>query len=352
MITDTVENYDLFAWDGATTEVNVDNEPLVWRNFKEGEFTHLEPGKGYLYANKNNVILSFIGTPYTGNGIVDLTYDAENESACLNLVGNPYAETATIDGNRSFYTMNSDGDKFIATTNNTIEAMEGIFVVAVSEGDQLTFSTIEGEIGGEPLDPDKGNLVLNLSHRNALIDRAIVRFDEGGQLPKFQFKPNDTKVYIPQEGKDYAVVRGSEMGEMPVSFKAESNGTYNMSFPAEKVSFNYLHLIDNMTGTDVDLLVNPSYTFDAQTTDYASRFKLVFATGSNSDDSFSFYSNGSFIISNEGEAVLQVVDVTGRILNNETINGSANVHVNAAPGVYMLRLINGDNVKVQKVVVR
>ncbi|MBO7617993.1 MAG: T9SS type A sorting domain-containing protein, partial [Bacteroidales bacterium] len=48
----------------------------------------------------------------------------------------------------------------------------------------------------------------------------------------------------------------------------------------------------------------------------------------------------------------QVVDVTGRILKSETINGCANVNVNAAPGVYMLRLINGNNVKVQKVVVK
>ena len=107
-----------------------------------------------------------------------------------------------------------------------------------------------------------------------------------------------------------------------------------------------------MTGADVDLLETPGYTFEATTSDYASRFKLVFATGSSTEDSFAFYSNGNFIISNEGEATLQVVDVTGRIMMSETVNGSASVNVNAAPGVYMLRLINGDNVKVQKVVVR
>jgi hypothetical protein len=52
------------------------------------------------------------------------------------------------------------------------------------------------------------------------------------------------------------------------------------------VSFSYLHLIDNMTGADVDLLpllrgqggLNQpaTYTFTAKTTDYESRFKLVF----------------------------------------------------------------------------
>ena len=79
----------------------------------------------------------------------------------------------------------------------------------------------------------------------------------------------------------------------------------------------------------------------------------MFATGDNSnEDNFAFFSNGSFVINNEGNATLQVVDVTGRIIKSESINGCANVNVNAAPGVYMIRLVNGENVRVQKVVVR
>jgi hypothetical protein len=228
--------------------------------------------------------------------------------------------------------------------------MEGIFVQTFGEeNEMMSFYEVSGEIGGgDPIT----KLVINVNAGRGVSDRAIVRFDGKATLSKLQFKSNSTQVYIPVDGKDYAVANAPEMGEMPVSFKAGNNGTYTMSFSNENVEFNYLHLIDNMTGANVDLLVNPSYTFDASTTDYASRFKLVFATGNNGDDNFAFFSNGSFIISNEGEAVLQVVDVTGRILNNETINGSANVYVNAAPGVYMLRLINGDNVKVQKVVVK
>ena len=153
------------------------------------------------------------------------------------------------------------------------------------------------------------------------------------------------------EGKDYAVVSASEMGELPVSFKAESNGNYTLSLNAQEVSFAYLHLIDNMTGKDQDMLSNPSYTFDARTTDYANRFKLVFATG-NATDEFAFFSNGSFVINNEGNAIVQVIDVNGRIISSESINGCANVNVKAAAGVYMIRLVNGNDVKVQKVVVK
>ena len=177
-----------------------------------------------------------------------------------------------------------------------------------------------------------------------------------------QFRKGSTQVSIPLEGKDYAVVSAGDQNEMPVSFKAEKNGTYTLSFNTENVEFGYLHLIDNLTGNDVDLLAGAStlrgtsgsatYTFKARTTDYANRFKLVFATGNANDDSFAFMSDGNLIVNNEGNATLQVIDVNGRILRSESINGSARVNMNTVPGVYMIRLINGDNVKTQKMVVR
>ena len=119
-----------------------------------------------------------------------------------------------------------------------------------------------------------------------------------------------------------------------------------------------------MNGNDVDLLQTPHYTFDAKSTDFASRFTLVFATGNDNDDTFAFFNNGVWIINNDGEATLQVVDnndgeatlqvvdALGRVLSSESISGSTSKAINVAPGVYMLRLINGDKVKVQKIVVK
>lgn len=51
------------------------------------------------------------------------------------------------------------------------------------------------------------------------------------------------------------------------------------------------------------------------------------------------------------KATLQEIDITGRILKSESINGCASINVNAAPGIYMFRLINGNEVKVQKILV-
>ena len=338
-------NYDLYYFDQTKAK--------EWVNYKtggEGEVNNdpgfsLEPGKGYLYANSEEVTLTFTGAPYNETGEVTLTKtDATVDFQGWNLVGNPFAQTAYIA--KPFYVMNGDRTDLTPATDNSVEAMEGLFVVADEDGETLTFST----------EPSKGNqqLVINLNsnNRGGAIDRAIIRFNKENSLPKFQLNPNNTKVYIPQNGNDYAVVHAESEGELPVNFKASKNGSYSFNFNAEEVDVNYLHLIDNLTGADVDLKSTPSYTFQAKTTDYASRFKLVFAVDRTNDESFAFFNNDNWFINNDGKALLQVIDLNGRLLSNEQISGSVSKHINAAPGVYVMRLINGDNVKTQKVLVR
>ena len=334
-------NYDLYYFNQAA-------EDAEWVNYKAhpDDDNFLKRGKGFLYANSEDVTLIFTGTAYSGDGIVTLTKTDGADWEGWNLVGNPFAEIVYIADGRDFYTMDEQGANIITATSNSIQSMEGVFVVAESDGEEIVFTT------QAPANPGE-KLVLNLSNGRNVIDRTIIRFGEGRQLPKFQLFENSTKVYIPMDGQDYAVVRSEEVGEMPVNFKAEENGTYTLTFDSENVEFAYLHLIDNLTDTDVDVLATPSYSFEANTVDNANRFKLVYATGILSvSENFAFFNNGNFVINNEGKATLQVIDITGRVLSNETIDGSANVDLNAAPGVYMIRLANGDNVKVQKVVVR
>ena len=187
-------------------------------------------------------------------------------------------------------------------------------------------------------------------------DNAIVSFNEGNRLEKFAFNADAAKLYIPQNDKEYAIVSAEAQGEMPVNFRATKNGTYTLTVNPEGVEMNYLHLIDNMTGANIDLLQTPSYTFNASMNDYESRFKLVFAagssTGSEASETFAFFANGELIVSNEGEATLQVVDMTGRILSSQSLNGNGSVQMAAPVGVYVLRLISGNEVKTQKIVVR
>ena len=332
--------YDLYSFNQA--------QELEWVNYKNGTF-NLVNGQGYLYANKENVTLVFTGAGYSGDTKkVTLTYldgNPDTRMRGMNLVGNPFPESvAYID--RDYYTINPNSENFtVANSTVAIAKMEGAIVQTTNtSGEDMTFSKTPSKSGR--------SLTLNLTQgRGGLIDRAIVHFDESKPLSKLQLRDNSTSICVTMDGMDYASIAAENQGEMPVSFKAEENGTYTLSFNSENVSFGYLHLVDNMTGNDVDLLANPSYTFEAKKTDYRSRFKLVFATGT-ADDDFAFCSNGNWVINNEGNATLQVIDVNGRIIRSESINGCANVNLNVANGVYMIRLINGSNVKTQKVVVR
>lgn len=341
-------SYDLYYFD--------QSQDKEWINYKgdqalgqEGHF-NLESGKGYLYANSNNVTLTFTGTPYNGNGQVDLAYNANAVLKGWNLIGNPFGTEASLD--KPYYRLNAEGNALKTETENTpIAAMEGVFVQATAAGEKATFAAVSR--GGRS-NVAKLNIMVT-RNRSVVEDNAIIRFDGGSMLGKFQLNPGHTKVYIPQDGKDYAIVRSAAQGEMPLNFKAEKSGTYTLSFSNEEVTFSYLHLIDNMTGADIDLLQTPNYTFNAKTSDYASRFKVVFAAneiGSSSDsESFAFFRNGNLVVLNEGMATLQVIDMMGRILSSERISGSYETKVDAAPGVYMLRLVSGNEVKIQKVII-
>lgn len=340
----TTGDFDLYYYDQAG-----DGEGNEWINYEPNVF-NLVPGTGYLYAKKataetQSYSFNLTGAPYTGTGEIPV-------AAGWNLIGNPFGVEAEISSD--YYALTYESNELIATTAAThVAAMQGVFVNA-DEDDTVIFEAVENNT------PGKGqNIALNLSKATrgaSTIDRAIVRFDEGQQLPKFQLFENSTKLYIAQGNKDYAIVRSAAQGEMPVSFRASENGTYTLSIETENVEMNYLHLIDNMTGADVDLLATPNYTFEARTNDYTSRFRLVFSAEENGASTgsatFAYFNGTSWTVSNTGDATLQVVDITGRIVSSETITGNATVSLNQPAGIYMLRLVNGNDVKVQKVVVR
>ena len=345
MLTDDendIHTYDLYYFD--------QGEDDEWRNYRQEAFD-LVPGQGYLYANKNDIQLTFTGVPYDGDGEIELVSVEGARFEGWNLIGNPFGVTAEISSD--YFEMNSDGNEIIANDDYYVDAMQGVFVRFNDAGGSVIFDPAET---GSIID-DYKKVVLNVTrNRGNVIDRAIVRFGEGRQLSKLQLNQNSTKVYFSQGNQDYAVVRSGNEGEMPVNFKAETRGSYTFTVETKNVEMNYLHLFDTKTGNDIDLLQTPSYTFEANEGDNANRFRLVFDANAidehNAETNFAYFNGSEWVISNMGEATLQVVDVMGRVLSSETINGNAELSISEVPGIYMFRLVNGNNVKGQKVVVR
>jgi len=343
------ENYDLY-WFNQNPQ---DEVGLEWINYKQGAFD-LTNGKGYLYASKADVQLSFCGTAYNGNGEVTLVKEEgpNAEFSGWNLVGNPFPVEASID--RDCYVMqtNEDGtSEVVLSENRTIPAMNGIFVTTELAEETMTFEKGESSDG-------QGKLVINMKQeRGNVIDRAMVRLGESRTLPKFMLNENNTKVYIPQDGNDFAVVASRNEEQMPVNFKASANGTYTLSVDVENATFEHLTLIDHQTGAQVNLLSTPNYQFSANTNDPESRFTISFRSNTSvvSDETFNpicYRQNGQLVITNfEGEGTLQMVDMLGRILSSNKIQGEYATEINMVAGVYTIRLITNDKTYTQKIVV-
>ena len=371
---------NLFYFDYDNIEGNMLLEWIYAFNNTTDLDADLVRNRGYIYASQSNTTLKVTGEVLASNVdqevALDYTANSDLRFNGWNLMGNPFVcnayVTAMSGGNATdldFFVLNSDGSEFTLPQSgvNYIAPASAIMVKANATGESIVYSR-EGNASGDRTGLIDIAVAPYQEHPDrssqGLLDRARIRFGEGNGLEKFQLDPSHTKVYIPKDGKDYAVVYAEPVGVVPVNFKAESNGSYTLSFDIDEVSFNYLHLIDNMTGADVDLLAlrqaqgPASYSFSARMTDYESRFKIVFATnnagdadGSDSASNFAFYTNGTWVIYSDGDATLQVVDVLGHILSSERIDGTVRKAIQAAPGVYMLRLIQGSNVKVQKIVV-
>ncbi len=359
-------NTDLYSFDPS--------KELEWRNWKASAQL-LHQGYGVLYASAVDNQLSFdIRTVVPEDFAVDVEQPVNNPNATFYrwaLLGNPYTCEAyirdaslqvVIDGVTQYwyfpyYITNAAGDALVlAPSSRPIKPMEGVFVQGWATGITHYMFTPEIET------PNRGQsfdlTVRKANTRSAdVLDRARIQLGEGFDFEHCDLLPSPNRLYIPSGDKQLSVAHAGTIGEMPLNFEAAANGTYTIAFEAEDLDFSYLHLIDNLTGADVDLLQQPEYTFSANRSDYASRFRVVFATGSSEDTETSTFgfvnANGNLCIYGiEGEATVQVIDLLGHVISSDHFSGSYERKINAAPGLYMIRLINGENVRVQKVVVR
>ena len=318
-----------------------------WENYKNQENTEdfvLENGKGYLYANKNNVTLTFAGTMnMNASHTVALAYDDRANLPGWNLIGNPFTEAAYID--RPYYKMNDTGTDVlpVATYKETpVAAYSGIMVHAETSGESVTFTK------SAPKSSDNGGLQITLSKAGVRGDEAqdkvIVSFNKYAQLSKFIFNEDNAKLYIPMGGEDYAIAYSDRQSNMPLYFKTKEMGIYTMSFEG---AIDNIKIIDNLDGSVIDLNAEKSFTFVGTPSDRNDRFTIVFNTPATED--FAYQSGDGIVVNGEGE--LQVFDIMGRMVAKYHVNGVETVNIPCQSGVYVLRLL-GKETNTQKIVVK
>ena len=343
--------YDLFTYD---------EEHAYWysNTGTTAPFTELHRGQGYLYANASDVDLNYAGTMKATNSNinVDLSYteSLSTDVRGFNLVGNPFTRNLVLGDMElggsdltQFYIVNNAHTGLTSIDNDSYEIKpgEGFFVQATAENQKLTFNPTSKGL------EDIKFIKIVAGNENGT-DNAYINLSCGNTLRKMNIA-NLTSVYVMDGDDDYAAARIEDIaGTMPIHFEAVADGEYTITIEAKHTDAHYMHLLDNFTGDDIDLLVEPSYTFNATTNDNADRFRLVFdfnnytGVDENYTGEIFAYQNGNDIYVN-GNGELQVFDVMGRMVATQYINGVESVNVKLQ-GVYIFRL-NGNT---QKIVVR
>lgn len=369
-ISSPVDGIEISSFAQGTHNVYQYYEPTTtWQEYRNenNEFDNLAIGRGYLYRSSvENLELAGDVTGGDEDGKVEYTLSY----ACgvakykgLNLVGNPFTHDITWSDlslenveSAGCYMLVEDpesGDhgkwKAVAYGNVTVKPMQAFFVQATDEDASITFNNTAG--GGKGVNYANDNIMLSVKNSKCS-DEAYVMFMEGHGLNKIEHRNNEIPMlYIMNNGQNYAIADMSDDTEViNVGFEAKTMGQYSISIKTEG-QYSYMHLYDKVTGDDIDMLVEDSYTFVGAPNDRKDRFVLNLnynaANINTESDIFAYQSGSDIIIRGDGE--LHVFDVMGRMVATQRINGVETMRTSSLQtGVYIFRLED----KTQKIVVR
>ncbi len=363
LIATPVETIDKSVVAGTTYDLFLYSEPdaMWYAHWDNPGFQTLNRGQGYLYANAEDKTINYAGSMKATNANINIDLDYTNTLSDavrgFNLVGNPFTRNLVLGDMKlgganltTYYVTNTDRTALQAITSDAyqIKPGEGFFVQATAASQQLSFNASSKD------DIDFRYIKIVAGNENGY-DNAYIQMGDCNTLRKMNIA-NKTEVYVMDGEDDYAAARVEELaGSMPVHFKAIADGEYTITIEAKYTDVYYMHLFDNFTGEDIDLMLEPSYTFHAAAEDAENRFLLVFDFNNHlsvnenyTNDVFAYQYGDEIIINGEGE--LQIFDVMGRMVLNTKVNGVQSFNV-PSNGVYILRII-GNDIKTQKIVVK
>ena len=373
-----------YHWDNNTsnsTSLNI-NEPTLVK------------GKGYLVATDNECLLEAKGTLNQGTFTIHVTAQSAYRTG-YNLLGNPYQSQFDFDEfadvnkalwggtktNASYVILNKDGYTYYAysgssnaitsTANRYLHPHQGFMIFATNSG-TASFTNemrVTGQTttfrGNDHVDYPLINLIVTEDDGNRDIATIeLGRPETGGAIKQYDLHLGTGCIYSHYEDQDYAIAFTLPgISEVPVRFETGADAAYTLTWDMENGEFSYLHLIDNMTGSNIDCLQEREYRFTSKTTDYKSRFKLAFEyTGveENEDGPSTGSGTFAFIMGNElvvnggpstgsGAAALQMFDMMGRQVMTKNVSGvQTTIMLPDVPaGVYILRM----NDRVQKIII-
>jgi len=343
--------------------------------------TNLIPGKGYLWAIDKKTGLQAYGT--LNNGTVDRAVSHQgNFFQGYNLVGNPYQahldfdvfaeQNSTMLTQQAYTILDADRQGYVTycpgASDNPIYASRYLhphqgFFVQVNDDGQLRFDPGQTVVRADTYFRGDDYPLVNLivEDGEGRKDYATVELDrphDGGAAKMKGIHVCQGELAISHASEEYSIafVEGRP-GSVPVRFHPSADGHFVLRWDLRNEDFPYLHLVDHITGAEVDCLTESEYAFDASKDDYASRFKLVFSpTGIEESPQvdpqcFAYLSNETIVV--EGQGQLELFDLQGRLLKLTNIDGYHNSMSvpDLAHGVYLLRLTSHNQTNIQKIII-
>ena len=355
----TTGTYDLYRYNESTH---------MWENYNNSDHDHfnnmLENGRGYLYRNAANQTIEFSGEVNVNQVNVAVTNNGAT-LAGFNLIGNPYSHniykgdgTAILNSKEANYQLATG---FYYVTNyhdwqpgldniDAIKPGEGILVEAITAGVITMTNETADRVRGKS---DNDYLQFMVSN-DKYEDIAYALFDQGYGLDKIDhLNDKAPMLYISMDARNYAIATMDEdIQSFDLGFEAKTMGKYTLSVNMEG-DFGYIHLFDKLTGEDVDILREESYSFIGSPNDRNDRFvvSLNFNTSPSTGSAAFVWQSGNEIIVN-GEGELQIFDITGRMVSTQHVSGTETMYTSSLQnGVYIFRLV-GTEVKTQKIIVK
>lgn len=350
-VTDLLSNdYDLYYYDEPTH---------YWINHKDvNSFSTLDAGRGYLYANSNDITLEFTGI--INHNDVNFALNCQSDRLTgFNLVGNPFShniykgKNAAIDSDNlseGYYSLSNEGQWGVKKDHNSpITPCQSILVQTTTE-ETLTIKKTPKQATATR--SGESSIAISVANQKYNDETHIV-FKDGIGLNKVNhMNKNIPMVYVTNNNEHFAIATMSDdVKEINLGFEAMTMGEYTIAVKSKDCKFNAMTLTDKLTGVKTNLLTD-SYTFFATTTDDPQRFVLTLNTDSDTDTDFIYIYNNEIIIDNiEGKGFVQIFDIMGRPVAEYNASGSTNISIETfADGVYVIRMTDDNGIKTQKIV--
>lgn len=343
------------------------NETIGWTlqvqnvniTLKSGNFQN---AVAYLASYEKEQIADFKGKlnkeeSYT----IKASYSSDNQLKKYNLFANPFTYDIdwTTDVNPSyvepFYAILKADGTYEYKEDGTIKVGDGFMVCSKSTRAQLKF---QKNINSTAKSMERNSLNITASSLSGS-DNIIINFDEDhSAFPKLEnFNENISNIYLKNNDTVYSILNYSEdVEEILIYFDAKEIGNYTLHFDV-KGNLGNMYLLDKMTGNEINLSTEKEYSFVAASTEEKQRFVLRKISGDNTDieEVFAYVSDGELKISGiDGNCEINIYDLLGRNTIYTNTTGNCDIYSisidNFKKGVYIIRLVDDNGLKTQKII--